>query len=110
MFSIDKTFNRIYLTRGDNAQMTINIIDKDGNPRPIYEDDSVILTVRKSASDTEKMLEKVTHNQMIDFLPEDTNQLQFGRYIYDIELITFGGKHYTIIPPSCFEIGVEVSR
>ena len=50
MFKIDKKTNKIFLTKGDNAELTIDVIDSNGNARGIYDDDVVVMTVRKNVN------------------------------------------------------------
>lgn len=109
MFSID-TRNRIYLTKGDNAELTIEITDKDNNIRPNWEDDTIVLTVRKGINKGEAAITKTAVNGVFSFVPEDTNNLETGNYVYDIQLNTFTGKIYTVVLPSDFVIGEEVSK
>ena len=45
----------------------------------------------------------------IHIRPEDTKELSFGKYLYDIQLTTADGDIYTVIPPTTFEILKEVT-
>ena len=109
MFKIDKKTNKIFLTKGDNAELTIDVIDSDGNARGIYDDDVVVMTVRKHVN-SDVAITKTAIKNTISFIPDDTKSLEAGQYRYDIQLTTFGGNIYTIIPDACFEIGVEVTK
>jgi hypothetical protein len=33
MFNINKKTNKIFITKGDNAQLVIKLVDKEGNER-----------------------------------------------------------------------------
>lgn len=109
MFKIDKKTNKIFLTKGDNAELTIDVIDSNGNARGIYDDDVVVMTVRKHVN-SDVAITKTAIKNTISFIPDDTKSLEAGQYRYDIQLTTFGGNIYTIIPDACFEIGVEVTK
>lgn len=109
MFKIDKKTNKIFLTKGDNAELTIDVIDSNGNARGIYDDDVVVMTVRKHVN-SDVAITKTAVKNTISFIPDDTKSLEAGQYRYDIQLTTFGGNIYTIIPDACFEIGVEVTK
>lgn len=109
MFKIDKKTNKIFLTKGDNAELTIDVIDSNGNARGIYDDDVVVMTVRKNVN-SDVAITKTAVKNTISFIPDDTKNLEAGQYRYDIQLTTFGGNIYTIIPDACFEIGVEVTK
>ena len=108
MFKIDKRTNKIYLTKGDNAQLVIGLYDKDGKEREIYEDDVITMTVRKR-EDNVPAISKTAENGVINFNPADTKTLATGYYYYEIQLTTFGGNVYTIIPATLFEIGEEIT-
>lgn len=109
MFRINQKTHKIQLTKGDNAEMVITVKDTDGNERK-YADDVITLTVRRSPQSEEVCIEKTATNYKIEFVPEDTKALDAGTYHYDIQLTTFGGKIYTIIPDSAFEVCQEVTR
>ena len=109
MFKIDKKTNKIFLTKGDNAELTIDVLDSNGNARGIYDDDVVVMTVRKHVN-SDVAITKTAIKNTISFIPDDTKSLEAGQYRYDIQLTTFGGNIYTIIPDACFEIGVEVTK
>ena len=110
MFKINNKTNKITLTKGDNAELTVKIIDSNGIQRGIYDDDVITLTVRKTADSEEVALSKTAIDGKITFTPQDTNSLSVGLYSYDIQLTTFGGKIYTVVPLSVFEISQEVTR
>ena len=109
MFKINNKTNKITLTKGDNAELTVKIIDSNGNARGIYDDDVVVMTVRKHVN-SDVAITKTAVKNTISFIPDDTKSLEAGQYRYDIQLTTFGGNIYTIIPDACFEIGVEVTK
>lgn len=108
MFSVDR-LNKITITKGDNAQLVIELVDRYGKKREIYDDDTITLTVRKKAK-SNALITKSAENGVIEFEPADTKTLAVGQYFYDIQLTTFGGKIYTVIPMSIFEIGEEITR
>ena len=69
---------------------------------------SVYLTVRKTAEDSEALIEKSTRDGIeitdaeqgivdIEFRPEDTSELEPGTYVYDIKVETLEGRKYTPI-------------
>lgn len=108
MFYID-SLNKIYLTRSDDAEIIIKLYDDKGTERQIFDDDKIIMTVKKTVSSPIGFTKTAEKNGIINIVPADTVGLEFGDYIYDIQLTTFGGKTYTVIPPSTFEVGPEVS-
>lgn len=108
MFIIDQKTNKIFITKGDNAQIVVSLFDKDDNVREIYSDDVITMTVQKRGSDTLAIV-KTAEDGVINFIPADTKSLPTGYYYYDIQLTTFGGNVYTIIPTTLFEIGEEIT-
>lgn len=110
MFSINQKTNKIKITQGDNAELEILIYDADGKKREIFDDDTIVLTMKKEVNSSSVLLSKNAVAGVIEFMPEDTKDLSAGTYIYDIQLTTFGGKIYTIVPLSYFEICQEVSK
>lgn len=101
----------IRLTRGDTARLTVTINnDFDGKPYEITETDVLKLTVKRSVRDTIPAFQKsVTGSNKFYIVPDDTKDLVFGKYIYDVELTTVGGDVYTVIEPTIFEILKEVT-
>lgn len=109
MFQINKKTNKILLTKGDNASFKVNIIEANGQIRQLFDDDTITLTVRKTA-DSDIAFTKTAENGVINLVPTDTKSIAAGTYVYDIQLTTFGGNIYTIIPISYFEIEQEVTQ
>ena len=101
----------IRLTRGDTARLTVTINnDFDGKLYEITETDVLKLTVKRSVRDTTPAFQKsVTGSNKFYIVPDDTKDLVFGKYIYDVELTTVGGDVYTVIEPTIFEILKEVT-
>lgn len=102
------TGTEIYMTRGDNESITITV---DG--QELLEDDIAELTVRQTVR-SDKVIHKVVKPNpdrksfTVSLDPEDTSSLQFGSYVYDIQL-TLAGFVRTVVRPSTFTIGEEVS-
>lgn len=110
MFYIDKTTHKIMITKGDNAEIIVKVKDVNGVDRGIYADDVLTLTVRKSINSPEVAISKTAVDGVFSLVPEDTKSLAVGSYVYDVQLNTFTGKVYTIIPKSSFVIKEEVTR
>ena len=101
---------KIYLTRGDNAQITVTVTDANGVPIsfPDSAEYAIYLTVKRDIDDTTAVISKsATNANVISFMPADTKDLEFGRYVYDIEL-HYQNEVHTIIEPHTFTIGEEV--
>ena len=109
MFRINQKTHKISLTKGDNASFKVNIIEANGQIRQLFDDDVITLTVRKTAN-SDIAFTKTAENGVINIVPTDTKSLAAGTYVYDIQITTFGGNVYTIIPISYFEIQQEVTQ
>ena len=107
----------IYLTRGDTASLNVKISQYGCNkPYVIMDGDKVFMTVKNSFNVKDFVFQKVvSYEDLIDgniifkIIPSDTNELEFGDYVYDVEIKTSEGDVFTIIPPSAFKLEPEVT-
>lgn len=97
MLSIDYD-NKIQLTKGDSAYITVSLTGLDGNPYDMVSGDMLALTVRKKAEDASPVLLQVTSDtNTIMLKPAQTAQLHPGNYSYDIQLTTAAGDVFTVV-------------
>lgn len=103
--------NTIQLTRGDTARLVVTVQnDLTGSDYEIAEGDTFRFTVKKSVNTTAALFQKVVQGSGQFYIqPEDTKDLAFGKYLYDVELTTAEGDVYTVIVPSTFEVLKEVT-
>lgn len=100
----------ISMTRGDSETITVSC-----EARPFTAGDVLIFTVKESVYDIAVKLQKVVKTftedgkAVIEILPEDTSDLSFRTYCYDIQLTYADGTVTTIIKPSNFKIEAEVT-
>lgn len=104
----------IQMTRGDTEGIIVRVVDEAGEDVSLGSGDKIEFTVRRSASHPEKMIHKVVNTfqngeARITLYPEDTDGLPFGNCTYDIQLTRANGTVKTIVKPSKFVIGTEVS-
>lgn len=105
--------NRISITRGDSAQITLTIRDRVTGklfvPGP---DDRLTFTVKRELSDEAPLVVKTLDNGIVRreqecillLVPEDTASLPFGTYRYDVELVLafrLYGYRYPAQPVYC---------
>lgn len=114
MLIVDKKNHTIQLTRGDTARLTVDLdcFLEDGTKQPytMRNDDVLTLSVKRTAKSFKACLQKdVKGSNEIHIKPEDTAALDFGSYVYDVELCTAEGDVYTVIENKTFKIGVEVT-
>lgn len=100
--------DNISLTRGDSATFSLNIVRNDGSVYD-FSDDTVVFTVKKNTQTTTILFQKTFFSGEIDITPEDTSELAYGVYKYDVQVTTQAGKVYTVIPPHDFEVAQEVT-
>ena len=98
MLIIDSSYN-ISLTRGDTGIFTIELVDETGEPYTPGPGDSLRFAMDKKYGVSDPIIEK---NIPIDTLtlqidPEDTKDLDFGTYVYDLELTDSLARVSTIL-------------
>lgn len=101
----------IGLTRGDTARFNVSI--KNGITLEDYEiqpNDVLVMTIKKKVKDKEPLIQKtITGASVFHILPTDTQPLDFGRYVYDVQITTSNSDVYTVIGPCSFEVMREVT-
>lgn len=99
--------NNITLTRGDTSQIDITILDQEGEPYTLRAGEQLVLTVKKNYLTDEVLIEKILTEPSFSFLTNDTKDLSFGIYKYDIYL-TDGESIDTFIYQKNLVIAEEV--
>lgn len=105
MFKIEN--NEIYLTRGDSAEFDLKL-EKDGEEYD-FSNDRVVFSVKKFPCDLKVLLQKEFANGKVNLTSNDTMNLPFGRYFYDVVLYK-DNDVITVITPCAFTIGEEVHK
>jgi|CZCB01.1.fsa_nt_gi hypothetical protein len=102
------------MIRGDSESITLSLKDGDA-VIPFVTGDTVYFTVKVSPIVDEIALQKIVTefnedgNCIIEIAPNDTKDLRFISYVYDIQLNRFDGTVTTIVPCSKFAILPEVT-
>lgn len=101
----------IKLTRGDTARLTVNIKQQPGGETyEIQPTDILTLSIRKKPTDAPIVVQKViTGFGTFHIEPSDTEGLEFGKYVYDVQIKNEFGDIYTVIVPTRFELLEEVT-
>lgn len=103
------------MVRGDTESITIKMQDKDGVKVPFVDGDILYMTVKRSGTTTRKILQKVVNsftdgNAEIFISSEDTKNIPFLEYVYDIQVNRIeDGSITTIIPASKFVLNEEIT-
>lgn len=103
------------IIRGDSKTFTFQRKDKDNNvitEKP----DKMYLTIKQNEYERQPLIQKTFDNGIrfeedtyyVDFVPEDTDDLSFGKYVYDIEIIN--GDIVKTIKKDTFIIESEVTH
>lgn len=102
--------NTIYLTRGDTFKATISISNPDGTPYEPIDGDGVRFALKKNIEDSHCLINKdiPLDTMILELKPVDTQHLEFGTYVYDIQLTKANGDVDTFITASKFKITKEV--
>ena len=100
----------ITMTRGDTARISVFITDAEGEPYDPGEQDVVRFAMKKDYKDEQPL---ILINIPVDTMelvinPEDTKNLAFSSYVYDIELTKEDGTVDTFIDRAKIKITEEV--
>ena len=100
----------ISMVRGDTAKIEIAINDSEGHEYAPVEGDVIRFAAKKSYYDEEPIIYKLIPNDtlLLWIEPQDTKNLPFGKYIYDIEITFADGDVDTFIANATLEILKEV--
>lgn len=102
--------NNITLTRGDTMVVDVNVFTADGMRYALQEGDRIRFAMKQSYSDASPCLVKDVdpETMQIRIESEDTKGLNFGSYVYDIQLTTWDGIVDTFIPKGKLKLTEEV--
>lgn len=99
--------NSIDMIRGDTVMLDITVTKAGGAEYELTDDDELLFTVKKDTHTSEALIQKQGAHIVIE--PADTESLEYGSYVYDVQLTTHDGIVDTIIPPTRFKILEEVT-
>lgn len=104
MLDICKETKDIYMRRGDTETIKVECEDVNEKPIPFEDGDKVVFTVKSHAYTYIEVIQKEVTDftpdgkAIITILPEDTSDLKFREYTYDIQVVSRGGGIITIVP------------
>jgi len=101
--------DNVYITRGDSAVLNLSI-----EGYTAQEGDTLTFSVKKNCNDAQPVIQKSidTTEMTITIDHEDTANLEFGDYFYDVQLRRDNGEtvtYDTVIIPHQFAVGAEVT-
>ena len=91
--------NSIFLNRGDDAALNVEITDNAGEIYDLRPGDSLTLTVRAvPAADSPVLLTAASAASAITLTHSMTAQMEVGQYSADVELTLANGSRITVWP------------
>jgi hypothetical protein len=94
----------IIITRGDTGMLTLEPT-LNGETLTDY---TGVLSIKNSVEDEDYILQKAVSDGKIFFSHEDTNSLDVGSYVYDIEITS--GDQVATIGPAKFKVEGDITR
>lgn len=100
------TGTTITLTRGDTFEALVSATKKDGTPYIPVEGDVIRFAMKENYDDARPLLVKEIpiDTMMLMLEPSDTADLNFGKYVYDIQLTKANGKVDTFITKATLKL------
>lgn len=101
--------NKISLTRGDTAFITVQMYDNTGEAFTPSDGDTVYFNVKRRYSDSDVAIKKKVpvDTMLMELEPDDTKSLQFADYVYEFEYTDSDG-HVDTFLNGTFSITSEV--
>lgn len=105
-YSVDGT--KITMTRGDTVRIQV-AIDIDGEEYTPQEGDVVRFAAKKAWTDEEPciLIDIPTDTLVLTINPEDTKQLEFGAYNYDLQITFANGDVATFVTKAKLKLEEE---
>lgn len=100
----------IYLTRGDTFKAQITITNPDGTIYTPQEGDQIRFAMKEDVNDEECLIWRniPIDTMILELDPGDTKELDYGTYVYDIQLTKANGDVDTFITASKLKLTYEV--
>lgn len=100
----------IKLTRGDTFEAVITAVDPNGENYIPREGDSIRFAMKGKYEDVKPLLivDIPADTMILTLKPEDTKDLPFGKYVYDIQLTYADGRVDTFITKAKLVLTEEV--
>lgn len=108
MLKVDN-HNNIKFTHGDYAEICFNLVDEHGEPYVLLDGETVKFGIKLRPELPNELITKTTTNAgesfaVIILTHDDTKDLKFGTYWYNIRLISSDGKYTTPMQVAKFEL------
>lgn len=105
---------KIEIVRGTTKNLRIKVVDTDGWPYALANGEKIVFGIKQNLDDTETIFAKTTTAgtdgvYAVNIVPNDTEDLDPGKYFYDVGLLS-GANYYSVIEPSPFIIRANVTK
>ena len=104
----------IEIVRGRSETLAITVTDDDGELYTLADGEKIVFGVKKKPEDDECVLKKIITALTdgvctVEIKPEDTESLPYGKYFYDVGLLS-GDNYFTVIPSSVFHVRKNITK
>jgi len=96
----------IYYIRGDDDSFSVQPETPDGEP---LEGFTGVFSVKRSYDATDYILQVEMDGAVVDLTHDKTQGLEYGDYVWDVQLVLADGTHQTI-GPGKFHLLPDVTR
>lgn len=105
----------IEIVRGTTNTFGITVKDDNGNDFTLKSGQVLVFALKKRPKDEETVLVKKVTNRIegvyyLEIAPEDTADLESGKYFYDVGMQQGADVFYNIIESSVFDIKPNISK
>lgn len=102
--------NKITMTRGDTCRIKLSLTDSEGNEFVPDDGDVIRFAAKQRYTDSEPIIFITVPNDtlVLEIKPEDTKNLNFGTYVYDMQITFADGTIDTFITKATLKIEEEV--
>lgn len=105
------------IIRGTTNRINLTVYDDNENVYILGVNEKIIFGVKQNPENTDYDIQKIItsiqkqgNSYMIDLMPGDTQNLQFGHYFFDVGLQTSDGNYYMVVPCSPFILQKAVTQ
>lgn len=104
----------IEMIRGTSEKIQIHVFDADGEPYTLASGEKLVFGVKKKPDYEECVLKKVITECTdgvctVNIAPKDTEGLAYGKYFYDVGLLS-GDNYFSVIPPNAFNLIANITK
>lgn len=109
----------ITIKSGTTAEFVIALTDSEGNEYKIFDADTLIFGVKANVNAREYILSVNIYSSdynatqggyLVHLTPEDTANIIFGDYVYDVGLQKANGEFYIVCPCDVFIVENTVTK